>query len=86
MDGGRRPLCGRGTTSANTFVRRYVPFTVKDEDAAGHVLAFCDHLTMYSENAEVHIPREPDDDGERDARAELESLGFDGVFGGSGCS
>ena len=29
----------------------YVPFTVKDEDAAAHVLAFCDHLTMYSENA-----------------------------------
>ena len=26
----------------------YVPFTVKDEDAAAHVLAFCDHLTMYS--------------------------------------
>mmetsp|Transcript_12799 Transcript_12799/g.38119 ORF Transcript_12799/g.38119 Transcript_12799/m.38119 type:complete len:288 (+) Transcript_12799:305-1168(+) len=41
----------------------YVPFTIKDEEKAAHVLAFCDHLTMYSENAEVKIPREPDGGG-----------------------
>lgn len=43
----------------------YVPFTVNDEDASAVVLAFCDHLTQYSENAEVKIPKESgmDEDG-----------------------
>ena len=41
----------------------YVPFTVDDEDAPATVLAFCDHLTQYSENAEVKIPKEADEPG-----------------------
>jgi len=39
----------------------FVPFTVKDDECAAHVLAFCDHLTQYSENAEVNIPKDIDD-------------------------
>ena len=39
----------------------YVPFTIKDEESAASVLAFADHLSMYSENAECKIPRELDD-------------------------
>ena len=53
----------------------YVPFTVKDEDAAAHVLAFCDHLTMYSENAEVNIPRDLDGDSGIDPTVSFPGLG-----------
>jgi len=53
----------------------FVPFTVKDEDCAAHVLAFCDHLTMYSENAEVNIPKDVDGDPGIDAEACLPGMG-----------
>ena len=48
---------------------------VKDEDAAAHVLAFCDHLTMYSENAEVNIPRDLDGDSGIDPTVSFPGLG-----------
>ena len=53
----------------------FVPFTVKDEDCAAHVLAFCDHLTMYSENAEVNIPKDVDGDQCIDAEACFPGMG-----------
>ena len=53
----------------------FVPFTVKDEDCAAHVLAFCDHLTMYSENAEVNIPKDVDGDPGIDAEACFPGMG-----------
>lgn len=39
----------------------YIPFSIHDEDAPRHVLAFADHLTQYDDDAEVRIPREFDD-------------------------
>ena len=43
--------------------------------AAAHVLAFCDHLTMYSENAEVNIPRDLDGDSGIDPSVSFPGLG-----------
>lgn len=40
----------------------YIPFSIHDDDAPAHVLAFADHLTQYADDAEVRIPREVEED------------------------
>ncbi|KAJ1462200.1 GPN-loop GTPase [Pelagophyceae sp. CCMP2097] len=42
----------------------YLPFSVKDEESAGTLLSFADHVTQYAENAEVNIPNDPDEPDE----------------------